>query len=121
MKTGSFSEWARRFAQISGSLVAVAGGMVLLGWTIDSPLLKSVLPQWPKMAGITALAFVLSGVALRLASAAAERVTLPYRRLARRLSLGCAGLVLSIALARLIEILMGRSLVFDRLLFAEGP
>ncbi len=55
-------------AWIAGALAIVVGAMVLLGWTFDVALLKSVLPNAVAMKANTALCFMLIGSAM-LASA----------------------------------------------------
>lgn len=45
-------------------LVAAAGAVVMLGWLLDIPALKSVHPAWVTMKFITAFSFVLSGVTI---------------------------------------------------------
>lgn len=52
------------FARIAAAGVCLAGVLVLVGWTFDIATLKSVLPDWPRMTPVTALAFILSGIVL---------------------------------------------------------
>ena len=49
-------------ANILCGLVASAGVLVMLGWFLDIPILKSIYPGWVTMKFATAFSFVLSGV-----------------------------------------------------------
>ncbi len=50
--------------KILGSIVIVSGIAVLTGWAIDSAILKGLIPGGVSMKILTALCFILSGVAL---------------------------------------------------------
>ena len=52
------------FARIAAIGVCLVGALVLLGWALDIAVFRSVLPGWPRMTPVTALVFVLSGIAL---------------------------------------------------------
>jgi hypothetical protein len=58
------AQW-RRFSRAVGLLVAIMGGVVLMGWTFDIPWLKGQY-QGINMKGNTALCFVFSGISLFL-------------------------------------------------------
>ena len=64
MKTGASERWPPTIAKWAGGGIIFLASMVLLGWWLDLPRLKSVLPDWPNMAPLTAGVFILSGVAL---------------------------------------------------------
>jgi hypothetical protein len=102
----------------AGIFAIVVGGVVLLGWLFKLPTLQSILPGLPKMVANTALAFVLSGLSLWLASTSA----LGHNR-HHRLAQILAGLVLLISLLTLSQYLFGWNLGIDELLFTDpvGP
>lgn len=55
-------------AAYAGALALAFGALVLLGWTLDIAALQSLLPGWGTVLPTTALAFVLTGIGLLLAS-----------------------------------------------------
>ncbi len=56
------------------SLIVMAGGStVMVGWLLDIPVLKSILPIWVTMKFSTALCFVLSAVILFVIAGSVER------------------------------------------------
>jgi PAS domain S-box-containing protein len=58
--TTSLRGWAR----LAGAAVTLIGGLTLIGWVLDVPRLTNVWPELPTMKVNTALAFVLSGLAV---------------------------------------------------------
>jgi PAS domain S-box-containing protein len=98
-------------AKGSGILVAIIGGVVILGWIFDIPTLKSILPTWVTMKANTAIGFILSGVTL-------WSLSLPQRRSPRYSSL-LAAVVLGIGLLTLIQYAFDINLGIDQLLFKE--
>ncbi len=101
---------------LAGAMAIGGGGLVLVGWAFDITALKSVLPGWVAMMPNTAIAFVLSGIALMFA-----RPSLP--KLLSRLSQLCGWLVGLIGLLTLIEYACGSNTGFDQWLFRvpAGP
>lgn len=82
------------------------GLVVLLGWTVDSALLKQVVPGLAAMTANTAICFVLAGAALLLCGR-------------RRLRIALAASEGLIALATASQYLLGRDLEIDQLLFRD--
>jgi len=112
-------------ARTAGVLVFFAGALVLVvGWWLDIPSFKSVVPGLNKMAAGSALAFALTGSALWYAAA-----TLPYpaggaltessRRWRRRLIRSSGVAVAIIGFLKVTELLTGWSLAVDQLWFNE--
>ena len=62
------AEPTRYFAQFAAFVALFAGLFVLAGWVFDMEQLTNIVPSWPKMVKLTALSFVLAGVALWLAT-----------------------------------------------------
>jgi signal transduction histidine kinase/CheY-like chemotaxis protein len=101
------------FARAAGGGVMAAGGLVLVGWVLDVPLLKSGYPGLVAMNPVTALAFVLAGGALLLL----RTELVPGR--ARRLAQVAAGTVVLIGLLCLVGSLFGWDYNLDRALFRD--
>jgi len=91
--------------------VAALGLMVLAGWALDVPLLKSVLPNAVTMKANAALCFLLAGGALFL-----HLQTPGWQRPAQGMALAVA----AISLATLGEYAFGWQLGIDQLLFRES-
>ena len=97
----------------SVGVIAIAG-LVLLGWQLEAPTLKSVLPNRVAMNPLTALAFVLSGVSLWLQAPAFP--DLPQGRM-RRVAQAGAGLAALVGAVTLLGYLVGENLGLDQVLF----
>lgn len=102
-----------RVAQGASALAIVVGSAVLIGWWLDFDPVKRVLPGMVAMNPLTALAFIVAGVALRLL-----RADPPDLR-ARRLAQGCGLVIALIGLLKLSDIVLGSELGLDQLLFRE--
>ena len=91
------------------------GVVVLLGWALELPWVRSVGPDLVEMKPNTALGFLLAGGALWLLA--------PTEGSDRRASAGrvLAGLLTTLALATMSEYVMGWDLGIDQLLFLESP
>jgi len=98
--------------------VAVIGVLVLFGWILAIPVLKSLRPDFVSMKVNTALCFMLTGLSLWLLQA--KRSQTPA---ARSVGRACALVVAAVGLATLLEISAGWNLGIDQLLIAEpaGP
>lgn len=101
----------RALALTAGAGCVALGATVLIGWLFAVPVLQSVRPGWATMKVNTALAFLLSGLALALAQWPATR----------RLAAGAAATVLVIAALTTVEYLGGLDLGIDQLLLSAKP
>lgn len=100
-----------RVSRVCACLIAATGAAVLLGWALDVAALKSILPSYVTMKANTALAFLLTGVALLGAQPARQRP---------RLSRTCGGVVAALGVLTMLEYACGADLGIDELLFREG-
>ncbi len=95
-------------------LILLGGGMVLLGWALDVPALKSLSPGLVTMKANAALCFIFSGFSLW--SLQIKRQADPgFQIMARVSSLG----VLGIGLGTVAEYVFRRDLGFDQFFFKE--
>ncbi len=116
-RTSVQSVFADRLQAISrwASVATIAlGCLVLIGWLLDVPIFKSLLPGMNAMKANTALGFVLCGLALWLLQ---HRPT--PNAMATYAALACAGLVTAIGLATLSQYAFGWDLHIDQLLFVD--
>jgi signal transduction histidine kinase len=103
----------RFFSHAAAVTAIVVGALVLVGWMLDIPALKSVLPGLVTMKANTALALLLAGVSLWLL-----RTEQAYEW-ARRIAQACAFTVTMVGLLTLSEYLFGWDMGIDQLLFLE--
>src|SRR5688500_10326096 len=54
----------KAFSCFDGKLIALAGVLVLVGWAIENELLMRILPGFVAMNPLTALCFIVAGIAL---------------------------------------------------------
>src|SRR5262245_16672220 len=94
-------------------LVALGGGIVLLGWQLDVTALTSILPGRVAMNPVTALGFLLASVALWLSLPPASGQGPGIARAARP----AAALVALIGAVTLVGYAIGANLGLDQLLF----
>jgi signal transduction histidine kinase len=92
--------------------VAALGVLVLLGWAVDSRLLKSGAPWLVAMNPVTAIAFLMAGASLWLSAVR------PHSGRARGVAAACAFGIVVIAVLRLIGY-AGADLGVDRLIFSQ--
>ena len=104
----------RRYAGIAGIAAATIGGLGLVGWIADIPLLTALNPGWVTMKVNTAIGLLTAGVGLFLAvpNGADRRA----RGTAVRI---CAGFVAAIGFATLAEHALGQDFGIDQWLVAE--
>lgn len=110
------SEWVTKWPRWASSAISAEviflGFGILLGWLFNVSWMQALLPGALKMAPLTALAFVLLGVALGI-SVWRERVGDWHK-----LGDVCAGVVIVVAVLRLVYYLMGWAPVYwERLWF----
>lgn len=90
------------------------GCLVLVGWSFDIAVFKSIIPGLPSMKANAAFCFLLSGVSLRLHQQAEI-----LRRQISKLGQLCAVVVLAIALLTLAQYLFDWNFGIDQLLFQD--
>lgn len=105
----------RGFSRGVGIAVAGLGGVVLAGWALDVPVLKSISPGLLTMKPNTAIGFVLAGISLWLRDRRGERAT-PSRVIGR----ACAGVTVLIGALTLAEHLGKWDLGIDCLMFQDA-
>jgi PAS domain S-box-containing protein len=106
---------AQRVARISSGIAILVGCLVLVGWTLDIAVLKSILPGLATMKANTALCFILAGVSLGLRSRTRSRAFIP------QLASGCAIAISAIGLLTLSQYFLGWDLGIDQLLVQDTP
>ncbi len=102
-------------SRLSGWIVALIGGVALLGWFLDIPNLKSLTPAWVAMKANTALGFVLAGIALLIKSGASDGAR-GVPSIAAKI-LAC--LVATLGATAAFEYATGRDLGVDQWMFVE--
>ncbi len=112
-------------SRLCGVAVVMVGLAVLTGWAFDIPALKSALPGLVTMKANTALAFVLSGLALVLKGTRSAANGSPVRSWAHdrqgMVANLCAAAVALLGAVTLCEYLCGLDWPIDDLLFREAP
>jgi len=104
---------SRSVAKVSAAVVFLTGLVVLAGWALDVPALKSIHPSLISMKANTALCFALIGAALWLLEMS---LASPVRLWAGRTF---AAVVALVGLLSLAEYVFGWDLRIDQLLFRE--
>ncbi len=104
--------WVKAWAKVASILVALIGGVVILGWLFDIPTLKSISPAWVTMKANTAIGLVLGSASLWLLSQATRR-SCRYAQI-------LAAIVWGLGLLTLIQYLFNVNLGIDQLLFRES-
>jgi PAS domain S-box-containing protein len=75
------AESSGNFARLAAFVALVVGAFVLAGWSLDLETLTNIVPGWPRMVRLTALAFMLSGASLWLATLGAARTSMVFAAL----------------------------------------
>lgn len=101
------------FSQGAAAMVALVGGIVLMGWLLNIPILKSVAPNLVSMKANTAALLLAAGVALFLFD---ERSSNTLRRYFGR---ALAAVVVVIAGLTLVEYAGSMNVGIDELLFRD--
>jgi PAS domain S-box-containing protein len=103
----------RSISRVATGIVIAIGFLVLVGWLFDSSALKSILPGLATMKANAAVAFVLSGISLRLSSAKRENKWIDlFAKI-------CAVLTILIGILSLSEYVFSTDLGIDQLLFKD--
>jgi diguanylate cyclase (GGDEF)-like protein len=100
-------------SQVAAVLVMLVGASVLVGWTFNVPILKSVAPNLVSMVANTALCLLALGLALFLQGSASSQ------RWPSRMARALAVLVATIAGLTLLEYLDQRDFGLDQFLFVD--
>jgi hypothetical protein len=103
----------RIYAGVASIMVLGIGTVVLFGWTMDIPALKSILPGLPAIRFNTGLSLLLLGSSLWLLQ---NEGTSPAKK---HLGNTLAGLALLVSLMTLTEYLFGWNLGIDELLIRD--
>jgi PAS domain S-box-containing protein len=111
MSTVRQGSWAPLFGRAVGAIVFLVSVSVLAGWAFNFPEIISVLPAWPKMAALTALAFALAAVSLWLQARVPTNDATDNSR--RQVFRACAALVTLIGLLGLTAAVFGWNLRLD--------
>ncbi|MFA6920881.1 MAG: PAS domain S-box protein [Gallionella sp.] len=106
---------ANKLALLSALLTIIVSAVVLVGWTFDIAVLKSIQPGWVSMKANNAIGFILTGGALLLTVRSHVNPKLSAFRVARL----CGLLAGIIGLLTLSEYLFNRDLGIDQWLFSE--
>src|SRR5882672_10416536 len=114
MSPATLAQLPRLFARTAGVLVFLTGALVLVGWGLDIPSFKSIVPGWAEMAASSALGFALAGAAIWCAVTGPPRpagAAQPDSRQwwPRSVLRGCGVAVGIIGLLKLTELLTGWS------------
>ncbi|MEO8127826.1 MAG: PAS domain S-box protein, partial [Bryobacteraceae bacterium] len=98
---------------MAGPLAVLTGAAVLLGWALNAQALKSVLPGMATMKPITALCFILTGIAFWIGLSKTANGAV------RSIAVVCSFLVLLAAGLTLAGNLFGWNLILDHALFQD--
>jgi PAS domain S-box-containing protein len=111
---------ALKYSSWAAALAVIAGVMVLLGWTFDIAVLKSILPSWVSMKANAAVCFILIGVALWLTARSPATFNPQLSTFLFRFARLCRLLTGLIGLMTLGEYIFGWNHGVDQWLFRES-
>jgi PAS domain S-box-containing protein len=118
----AFSKEAPADSRVLQTLLAVTvvlvGVSVILGWSLNLPMFKTVLPGLTTMKANTALAFIAAGTSLLLTPASAERNAVADLR--RDFATACGAITFGLGALTLAEYAIGVSLGIDEF-FSPDP
>ncbi|MGB3635394.1 MAG: PAS domain S-box protein [Rubrobacteraceae bacterium] len=100
-------------SRLMGYAAMLVGILVIAGWLLGVEILKSIFPALPAMNPLTAIAFILAGISLRLL------MIEPLEQKVLRAAQACAVVVLLIGSLKLLGILLGWNIGLVRLLSDE--
>jgi signal transduction histidine kinase/CheY-like chemotaxis protein len=102
-------------SRLSGKLIALMGGVVLVGWLVNSEIIKRGAPGLVAMNPLTAVCFIIGAFSLVCLWSAR---TAPS---AFKIGLGqaLAGVLIAVGLLKLIQYVIGWSFSLDAVLFAR--
>jgi hypothetical protein len=103
------------FSYIASALVTLTGIVVVLGWMLDIPALRSLVPGVAAMTPATAISFVLAGASLGMLQMASQDTR---RKLAvHRAAMAAAAVVTAIGGLSVLGYVFGRHVGVDQLPF----
>ena len=105
----------KKTPEILGFSTVLGGLVVLIGWSLDIPALKSISPDFVAMKANTAICFILLGLSLCL-----SQTKWQDNRAARRMARLCALVVFGVGFLTFLEFIVGWDFGIDQLLFTES-
>ena len=99
-----------RLAQFVAFVALAVGLFVFAGWAFGMEQLTNIVPTWPRVVRLTALAYILSGIALWLATV---RARVP--------AIAMAALLTALAALVLLKNAVGWDIYLDQLSLAQMP
>ena len=106
------THWLKFFSRCDGWLVALGGGIVLLGWSFGNEMLKRILPGLVAMNPFTALGFILAGASLMCYWLTEKKPAHKWRY-----GRAMAGVLVAMGVLKISEYIFGWHLAFDQMLF----
>ena len=103
-----------RVSEVLSVCIFLGGLVVLIGWILDIPVLKSISPNFVAMKANTAICFILIGLSLWFSQTKKQD-----NRTARIIARLCAVAVFMIAFLTFWEYMLGKNFGIDQLLFNE--